>query len=168
MSSANRLGALALAVIDGYQTVIAARVGLDIASASALNAIGFRPGCSIRELSQLLALTHPGAVRCADRLQAAGLIKRRSGADARTVALHLTQLGTRRWQDMRHARMQWLDDLLSDMPSTQRAFFDTALSQLLIKLAVTPAASERICRLCDEHRCVGAGCPITPVCEASP
>jgi MarR family transcriptional regulator, negative regulator of the multidrug operon emrRAB len=162
MNTANTLGALALAIVDGVQPPLSAASDLDTNDAAAINAIGFRPGCSIRELAGLLTLTHPGAVRCVDRLVNAGLLTRTAGPDARTVALRLTQTGAARWAKLRRARLAWLNTLVSTVPKAQRAAFDRAIAGLLAVLAQTPDDAERICRLCDESACIAAHCPITP------
>jgi MarR family transcriptional regulator, negative regulator of the multidrug operon emrRAB len=161
LTTANRIGALALALVDLMQASVASPDGLDAIDATALNAIGHRPGCSIRELASVLALTHPGAVRCVDRLATAGLIARRAGPDARTAALHLTARGKSTWTALRDARLAALATLVDDLPARERAAAEGLANALLPALCPSAEASERICRLCAEHVCVPAGCPIT-------
>jgi MarR family transcriptional regulator, negative regulator of the multidrug operon emrRAB len=158
---ANTLGALSLAIVDGFHTEISAITELQSIDAAALNVIGFRPNISIRLLSELMNLTHPGAVRCVDRLVSAKLVKRLPGQDARTLALQLTELGQDSWQLLSEARMTWLNKLVAELPIKKRLAFSEGVSVLLKKLARNHVVGERICRLCDESSCVPSRCPIT-------
>lgn len=159
--AANTLGALALAIVDRMQSEISDASGLHPNDAAAVNAIGFRPDCSVRTLAQLLALTHPGAVRCANRLTSAGLVERREGTDGRTVALRLTPAGRSVWNSLRRRRMTWLNGLIETLPLQEQDIFRAAVGGLLQKIAPDPNLAERTCRLCDESICVPSRCPIT-------
>ncbi len=161
---ANTLGALALAVVDGMDAALAGASRHDGAVATALNAIGFREDCSIRELAGVLALTHSGTVRCVDSLCAIGLLERGPGHDARTVALRLTATGRARWAAMRRARMAWLSSLLERLSVEERNALGAVADTLLPKLAPEAETGERICRLCDESICTPANCPISRHC----
>jgi DNA-binding MarR family transcriptional regulator len=165
-AAANRLGALATALADAMNADVTAPNGLDPIDAAALNAVGYRSGCSIRELAGVLALTHPGAVRCVDRLVEAGLLTRAPGPDGRTAALRLTARGKASWSAVRAARLSRLTALLAALPARQRAAADALARALLPALCPSAAASERICRLCAEDVCVPAACPITPAPDA--
>lgn len=166
LDPANTLGALALAVTDGMLAEISGTGGLHQGDAIALNAIGFRPGCSVRDLAGLLDLSHPGAVRCVDRLVAAGLIDRARGPNERTVALQVTPAGAAKWKVLRDGRMRWLNRLLKVLPGKDRRSLAAIAGQLLDNLAVDEARGERICRLCDENICTPSRCPITDDHEA--
>jgi MarR family transcriptional regulator, negative regulator of the multidrug operon emrRAB len=159
----NMLGALALAVFDRMADQVVEASDLDFGDAVALNTLGSRPGCSIRTLSEMLSLSHPGAVRCVDRLEQRGLVHRGSGVDGRTVAIHLTRLGQRQWERERNARLLWLDELIAVLPKNQRTALGEAVATLLGHLAVDEPTGERICRLCDETACTALLCPITDV-----
>src|SRR5688500_3086585 len=96
--TANLVGALALALSDGLGDVLARSSGLRVPDAAVLNVVGQFPGGTIESVRAVLAITHGGVVRIVDRLAAAGLIERRPGPDARSLALHLTAAGNERWQ----------------------------------------------------------------------
>jgi DNA-binding MarR family transcriptional regulator len=161
IDTANTLGALALAIVDGFSSKIYDQVGLQSIDSTALNVIGFREDISIRELACLLNLSHAGAVRCVDRLAAAMQVERTPGADARTLALRLTPSGHSAWALQRHTRMACLNDLIDDLPDAKRHALNEVISILLQKLALSAESGERICRLCDENTCTPARCPIT-------
>src|ERR1700722_14251203 len=90
----NLLAATALGLADGRQEISAEADGLDAAAATALVAlVDFSPHGSLRQLSQILGLTHSGTVRLVDRLAAAGLVTREPGRDERSRAVTLTDPG---------------------------------------------------------------------------
>src|SRR5436189_5661396 len=60
---------------------------------TALVVLAQRPGQSIDALSRALALTHSGAVRLVDRLEASGLVERSPSGRGRALALRLTRRG---------------------------------------------------------------------------
>jgi MarR family transcriptional regulator, negative regulator of the multidrug operon emrRAB len=156
----NVVGALALAIVDGFSIDVSAGSGLPPFDAAALNVIGFQPDCSIRTLAAMLQLSHPGAVRCVDRLELGGLVERRQGADHRTVALRLTRTGRARWNALRDARMAWLTNLIGELPTQQQQQLGDVAAVLLKQLAPTTEVSDRVCRLCDETVCTPEHCPI--------
>jgi DNA-binding MarR family transcriptional regulator len=158
---ANLLGALAVAVSDELQLASAGAADLTSTQSAALNVLVHSPGCTIRELSDVLELTHPGTVRLVDRLQDEGLVERRTGVDARSVALHVTQAGRRVWNRQRHARDDRLDEIVSSLPRATRAALRTAAELLLAELSTDEVRAETICRLCDESQCPQSRCPVT-------
>ena len=86
--TANRLGALALAVGDRMQEAAAGQAGHSDSAAAALSALVHildRP--SVDLLRRLLGLTSSGTVRLLDRLQQHGYIKRVPGRDGRETAI---------------------------------------------------------------------------------
>src|SRR5260370_28503188 len=88
------LGALALA--DRIATRAEAASRLHDSAASALVVIANHPGEHIDAIRRTLGLTHSGAVRLIDGLEAAGLVERRpSDRDARAIALWATPSGDR-------------------------------------------------------------------------
>jgi DNA-binding MarR family transcriptional regulator len=67
--------------------------GLAGSEPEALVALAHYPGQSVGGLARTLSLTHSGAVRLADRLEADGLAARTSPGPGRTLALQLTEPG---------------------------------------------------------------------------
>src|SRR4051795_5960120 len=92
--TANLLGALALAVCDRIRDVTEQQAdGLARPEPAALVSLAHYPGQPVGAVGRTLGLTHSGAVRLADRLEAAGLVRRTSAGPGRTLALHLTAGG---------------------------------------------------------------------------
>ncbi|UDY35636.1 MarR family winged helix-turn-helix transcriptional regulator [Dermatobacter hominis] len=158
---ANLLGALAVAVCDELEAASLAAADLTATQTAALNVLAHHPGCTIRELSQVLELSHPGTVRLVDRLQDEGLVERRSGVDARSVALHVTAAGRRVWNRQRHARDARLAEVVASLPRASRADLRGAAELLLAALTTDEDRAESICRLCDESQCPQDRCPVT-------
>ena len=157
----NLLGALAVAVTDDIGRSMAAATDLPQTDAACLNLVAHHDGCSIRLLSEILGLTHPGTVRVVDRLAAGGLVERGSGPDGRTVGLHLTTTGRRRWTEQRDARAQRLDTAIDALSARQRDAVTSAIETLLGVLTVDDRHAEQICRFCDESSCPQENCPVT-------
>lgn len=156
----NVLGALGLALADRLaDTPVPGSAG------EALVTLYSRgPGGSIDALARIVGLSHSGTVRLADRLEAAGLVERRRGADQRSAALHLTPAGrraARRILAVREANLHSVLTLLTD--DQQREL--TALAELVLaRLAARPGAERRLCRLCDPGACGRSRgeCPVAP------
>jgi DNA-binding MarR family transcriptional regulator len=158
--TANLLGALAGAVVDDFQALLKEHPNQNTSSVAALKLLGDADGCSNLELSQALKLSHPATVRLVDKLEAAGLVERREGADRRAVALHLTPAGRRRMHVMLDRRTSALDAIVDVLSAEQRDHLDRIAETLLRELTHTPLAGARICRLCDEHACPAGSCPV--------
>ncbi len=80
---ANLLGALALAVSDRIREVTEQQAdALARSEPAALVSLVHYPGQPVGVLDQTLGLTHSGAVRLSDRLEAAGLVRRTSAGPA--------------------------------------------------------------------------------------
>ena len=155
--TANLLGALAGAVVDELQAPHSSR---STSSAAALKLIGDAEGCSNVELSQALKLSHPATVRLVDKLEAAGLVESRAGADRRAVALHLTPAGRRRLRALLDRRTSALDAVVDLLPAEQRRQLDSIAETLLGAMTRTPLEGAHICRLCDELACPSGRCPV--------
>ena len=95
--TANLLGALALTLSDRAAAAVQADAGVSRSDAAALVTLrNYAEGEPLDLLRRALALSHPGVVRLADRLQARGLVERHRGdRDGRAVALRLTAAGRR-------------------------------------------------------------------------
>src|SRR4051794_37718789 len=92
--SANLLGALGVVLADRLADATEPAPGSS--AATALIAIGgTAAGDSIDAVARIVGLSHSGTVRLVDRLDAAGLVERRRGADQRSAALVLTPAGRR-------------------------------------------------------------------------
>jgi MarR family transcriptional regulator, negative regulator of the multidrug operon emrRAB len=153
--TANLLGALALTVADRMAT------GSDAAALITLR--NYAEGEPLDLLRRALALSHPGVVRLADRLERRGLVERhRSERDGRAVALRLTRAGRRAADDALAARAAAIDDALATLDPGERAALAGMLERMLAAATTDATASLVICRLCDPDVCGHPNrCPVT-------
>jgi DNA-binding MarR family transcriptional regulator len=167
--AANLLGAVALRVTDGMAREISAaagqggRPGAETA-AVALSALHhFLHAPTIDRLKQVLGLTSSGAVRLVDRLEAAGLVGRGTGADGRTTTVVLTAAGRRAARRVVRAREQVLDEARGVLSVQERATLEALLGRVAVGLIREPGASRWMCRLCDTGTCGldDRSCPVT-------
>ena len=160
--AANLLGALALAVSDGIREATEEQAdGLARPEPAALVTLAHYPGQSVGDLARTLGLTHSGAVRLADRLVAAGLVRRMSAGPGRTLALHLTEPGRLAAGRVLARRRNTVEQLVSVLEPDQVAGLEQLASRLLGALATDRASAHRLCRLCDEPLCErDPGCPV--------
>ena len=146
-------GAFGLAVVDTIRPT---------ADAAALTTLLVYPGSSIDRLRRALGLTHSGGVRLVDRLEAASLVRRTAGQDARVAALELTVRGKRAAQATLAERERAVAALLGPLHEDERRALGTLLERILEPLPEDRADLERICRLCDYDTCDGSAdlCPV--------
>jgi DNA-binding MarR family transcriptional regulator len=157
--TANLLGALAGAVVERSQAPLRDHPNQNASSVAALKLVAEAPGCSNLMLSRALGLSHPATVRLVDKLEAAGLVESRPGADRRAVALHVTAPGRRRLRGLLDERGRALQGLVDGLPAEQRSHLDRIAETLLESLTATPLAGAHLCRLCDEQACPPGRCP---------
>jgi MarR family transcriptional regulator, negative regulator of the multidrug operon emrRAB len=159
---AQLLGALSLSATDRVRARVEGELGRAGTHAAALVHLDAYPGDSIQQLSAVLAISQPGAVKVADRLVADGLVERRPGADARTLALHLTDAGRAASGRVLADRAGELAPLLAVLDPGERANLLPLLEKLVSGLADDRPGALEVCRLCDRDTCCGApqGCPL--------
>lgn len=159
---AQLLGALALSTTDRFRKSVEGSLGRAGAHAGALVHLDAYPGDSVRALADVLAVSHPAAVKLADRLAADGLLERRRGGDRRTVALHLTATGHRAATRVLADRAGELGSLLAALDGEERSALEPLLEKLVSGLASDRPDALIVCRLCDRDTCCAAphGCPL--------
>lgn len=157
----NLLGALGVALADDQTATMAAASDLPLTDAACLNVVAHNNMCSLRFLSETLAISHPGTVRLVDRLVSAGLVERGAGPDRRTVGVHLTIDGRHRWILQRDSRGRRLDEVIAQLTAQERTAATTVVERLLSVLTSDEAGAERMCRFCDESACPQQRCPVT-------
>lgn len=158
--SANLLGALCVGVGDRIdQTLQTVAQASGMVPAGILS-VGTYPGQTIDDLRLCLNLSHSGTVRLVDRLVSSGLLERRPGTDLRSVSLHLTPAGKRRFRRMLSKRSQILTGLLSVLTASETRTLERILEKLLYHLPADPTQARNICRLCDHAVCRGPDCPV--------
>jgi MarR family transcriptional repressor of emrRAB len=160
---ANLLAAAALGLTGRLQELGSEAAGMDSAAATALVALlDFSPHGSLRELSEILGLTHSGAVRLVDRLAAGGLVTREPGRDERSRAVTLTEQGRTAAHAIRGRRHRATAGLLDGLSSRQRMQLTQACEVLVANLTRqrlqqratgAPPTGGALCRLCDFGAC---------------
>lgn len=123
-------------------------------------AVHAHPGASIGEIASLLQLTHSGAVRIVDRLQAGGAVLRTEGADRRRVALALTEQGRKRAERLLAVRRLTIEDRLARLSPEEAEKMAALLRQLLDGAARHRAHAWQLCRYCDHSICQGENCAV--------
>ncbi|MFC5749227.1 MarR family winged helix-turn-helix transcriptional regulator [Actinomadura rugatobispora] len=152
------LGVVALAVMDRLRAGVAT---VGEAEAGALVHVRAWPGGSVGDLAGVVGLSQPATVRLVDRLVERGLLRRDAGPDRRTVALVLTEAGSRAAEAVLAARAEALAPLLAGLSPGERGTLERLLGQVTAGLAADRPGAVRVCRLCDRECCTsGPGCPL--------
>jgi DNA-binding MarR family transcriptional regulator len=161
---AQLLGVLSLAAVDRFRSAADGSLGRGGAHSAALVHLDAHPGESVQGLAAVLRVSHPAAVKIADRLGADGLIERRVGADHRVRALYPTAKGRRAAADVLAGRAGALRDVVAVLEPAEREALEALLERLVAGLAQDRAGALTACRLCDRAACCGdaAGCPLQP------
>lgn len=158
---ANLLGAFATEVSSRIENEILNLGGRSLNHEAALVAIYNHPEETIDVLSKVLGLTHSGAVRLINTLEAEKLVKRvKSKLDARSVVLTITEQGASRVSRVLAAREKVTADLLSHYDDESRQQLITLLEVCLGNFTNQKIKAQRVCRLCNEDICRKAGCPV--------
>ena len=156
---ANLLGAAALAIEERVSRAVA-DAGVSREEASVLVTLHGTPGLTIREVSQILGMSHPGAVRLILRLGRHGAVEKRAGRDKREAHLLLTAAGRDLVEKILRAREEALVSPVAGIDPQNRGPFESGLEELLRTLVTTDLDTFRICRLCDEDACDQERCPV--------
>jgi DNA-binding MarR family transcriptional regulator len=159
----NVLGALALSVTDRTAAAVTDDTGHSPSAAAALSALHhFLDRPTVDRLRRVLGLTHSGAVRLVDRLDAAGLVVREPGADSRSRAVVLTDRGREAAVRVTAARTAALGAALASFSDAERQTLHTLLGRLMAGVVEAKDGGAWICRLCDVHACgrTEGHCPV--------
>ena len=162
--TANLLGALALTLADRADAAVRDGAGIAGSDAAALVTLrNYAEGEPLELLRKALALSHPGVVRLADRLESRGLVeRRRSDRDGRSVALHLTADGRRAADEALAARGEAIAATLGVLDPAERRALEPMLERMLCAETTGSIASLVICRMCDPDVCGHPDrCPVT-------
>jgi DNA-binding MarR family transcriptional regulator len=156
----NTLAALVVAINDKLLEGLANSSDLGPSDTAALVVLSRVPQ-RIEAVSRQLGLSHSATVRLVDRLDAAGLARRRPGRDARSVSVALTARGVRSARRLLAEREHILSVALADLTVTERAALAGVVERLLVRLARDWTTAMQICRLCDIPGCEADGaCPV--------
>src|SRR5471030_3169510 len=144
----NLLGALGVAVQDVLQDGLASPGMSTPTELAALVTVANHPEQPIDALHRTLRLTHSGAVRVVDRLEASGLLTRARAGYGRTLALTVTQAGRAAVARIRKERLALLTDVVGTLTEQEQRGLVTLVERLLAELTTDRASARRICRLC--------------------
>jgi MarR family transcriptional regulator, negative regulator of the multidrug operon emrRAB len=162
--TAQLLGALALTLADRTGAAVEQDAGVAGSDAAALVTLrNYAEGEPLDLLRRALALSHPGVVRLADRLQARGLVERhRSARDGRAVALRLTPAGRNAADAALAARGVAIAAAIATLDPAQRRALAPMLERMLAAQTTDSDASLVICRMCEPDVCGHPDrCPVT-------
>lgn len=96
-----------------------------------------------------------------------GLLERRSGADRRTLSLHLTAAGERAASELLSRRTRSQRSLLEVLEPDEQAALEPLLERLVAGMADDRPRALRVCRLCDREACTSEqGCPLDHTTQA--
>ncbi|MGI8904652.1 MAG: MarR family winged helix-turn-helix transcriptional regulator [Solirubrobacteraceae bacterium] len=156
----------ALAAMDRLRAGVACEPGLAEVDAGALVHLQSWPGGSVGDLAGVVGRSQPATVRLVDRLVGQGLLCREAGVDRRTVALVLTDAGSRAANAVLAARTAALAPLLAELSLSERAALERLLGRIAAGLAEDRPSAVHTCRLCDRNACMsGPGCPLEHTIE---
>ena len=154
----NLLGALAVAVGDHIR-VVPDDAGDRAVSPAALVHLSHCARPTVDSLRKAVGLSHPAAVRLADRLARQGLVARTPDpADRRAVLLCLTEAGRQRARSILQRRGVALDAVMAVLDAEDKARFEALAARLLAGLAGKGGDLYRTCRLCETEAC--KHCPV--------
>jgi DNA-binding MarR family transcriptional regulator len=157
---ANMLGALSLRISDEIRDATEGAGHGGGGAAACLVLLNSLGGTNISIIAESLRMSHSGAVRLVDRLEAEGLVKRRSGIDKRSVSLHLTSKGKRRVRAINDARARAIEAHTGHLSKRDRNDLTRLLETMLEKAIVDRSQIWQTCRLCDVPDCVTPKCPV--------
>jgi DNA-binding MarR family transcriptional regulator len=150
--AANLLAATAQLVADSVTERLATVLPHGASAPAALVTVAHHPGLSIEQLRLALGLTHSGAVRLVDRLEADHLLRRDKHRE-RALKLRLTPRGRRAVARIEQARIAAVADLLAVLSDQQQRQLDSVLAEMLAERTTSYEDLQRICRLCSFSAC---------------
>ncbi len=156
----NLLAALSLRITDLMYAGVKSHAGLGGETSAALVTLGTEPGISINTLRQILGLSHPGTVRLIDRLEAMGMVERKTGKDGRTRILFLTETGKHHRKIILERRRDQLRFTMEAISDQERAQLAKILEKILRKAVLNAMDTYSICRLCEDDICPMDRCPV--------
>lgn len=155
----NIVGALSLVLSDEIKRCVNQVVGASGETAAAVIMLGANPNLTAGAVAQALAITPSGVARLIDRLEADGIVIRKSGSDQRVVVLELTQEGHRLRSAALEARAIVLRKCLVGISADEIKAIAPILDKMIQNLLPDRASCNRFCRMCDEEACE-PHCPV--------
>jgi DNA-binding MarR family transcriptional regulator len=167
--TANLLGACALAVADDLRAATSGALGGAGPSLAAgvVTLANLGGAATLDGLMTALGLTHSGAVRLADRLEAEDLATReRRDDDRRAKTLRLTPAGRRAVRRLRADRETAMAAWLEPLTAAEQETLADLTARLLGGRTEGRHTALRTCRLCDADACGHPDrCPVTQAAD---
>lgn len=151
--TAHFLATYAQLVTDRITAKLEETLGSGGEAPAAIIHLGSVTGISILELSEVLGLSHAGAVRLVDRLVEDGMIDRSRGRDGRSRILTLTAKGVAMRNTLLSERLAAAESVMLGITDQE---WDTLRDLLARILKIAPGGivdRKRMCRLCDPGLC---------------
>jgi DNA-binding MarR family transcriptional regulator len=167
LQTSNALALVSNVINRGFLEAALERVKTDLTPTqfAGLRFVALHPGGCIRELAQSLLVSHPAAVKLAERLVDRGLVKRETAAeDHRRVCLDLTSTGKRVYKEVFAAQQSLIEQVLDRM-GTDAASELRRLSLEFVRSSIdTEHQIAKTCLYCGvQHR---DECPLSDAEEA--
>ncbi|TDD13078.1 MarR family winged helix-turn-helix transcriptional regulator [Nonomuraea diastatica] len=162
-TTANLLGATALALTDVTLGNVTRAAGVTARGATALVTLSASPGLSVSELGRRVGLTQSAAARMVDTLEADGLLTRSPHPFNRHwVTVSLTETGWATTQHILGARATPLGGVLECLDQGEQQTLSNLLVKILTRLYENNGNAQYICRLCDRGACATehSTCPV--------
>ncbi len=152
----NKLGALGTLVEERTNRALG---DLSPSAAAVLSTLHFRPGLTTTDLSKVVAVSQPTAVRLLDGLQRRGLVERGEQA-GRFTPLSLTDAGRMEVARLQSERISAIGSLLTTLEPDDINELERVLDRLLAGATTSRACARTTCRLCEHDLCGPGICPI--------
>ena len=153
---ANKLGALGALIEARTNRALGNR---SPSAAAVLSTLHFRPGLTTTDLSKIIGVSQPTAVRLLDGLQRQGFVER--GAPVgRVTPLALTEAGRIEVARLHRERLSCVGSLLAVLSPEEAAQLETMLDRVLAGATTSRACARTTCRLCEHDLCGPGICPI--------
>ncbi|WP_062221188.1 MarR family winged helix-turn-helix transcriptional regulator [Aureimonas sp. D3] len=152
----NKLGALGVLIEERMGHALH---DLSPRAAAVLSTLHFRPGLTTTELSKVVAVSQPTAVRLLDGLQRRGFVERGEQA-GRFTPLKLTEAGRVEVTRLQNERILTIGTLLMPLEPHETKAFETMLDRILAAATTSRFHARTTCRLCEHDLCGPGVCPI--------
>jgi DNA-binding MarR family transcriptional regulator len=152
----NKLGALGALIAERTDRALH---DMSPSAAAALSTLHFRPGLTTTQLSKVIAVTQPTAVRLLDGLQRRGFVER-GPQTGRFTPLSLTAAGRAEVVRLQRERIAAIGSLLADLEPDDLRRFEMTLDRVLAGATTSRAHARTTCRLCEHDLCGPGLCPI--------
>jgi DNA-binding MarR family transcriptional regulator len=162
LQTANALALVSNIVNRSFLAAALQRIKTDLTPTqfAGLRFVALHPGGCIRELAQSLQVSHPAAVKLAERLVDRGLVRRETAPDDhRRVCLQLTAAGRRVYKDVFAAQQGLIGQVLDRMGSDAASELHRLSLEFVRSSIETEEQIAQTCLYCGIHH--RNDCPVS-------